>query len=312
MSNEVDRIRINVFPGVQNFPNFAAEHKAFFQRHGLAVEMTFTKSSNEQRNALATGACDIAHSAVDNALALVDAGVDTAVVVGLDHGFNKLIVRPEITSYGDLRGRIFGVDAVDTAFALLAYEIFRRKGLIKETDYKVQAVGATRFRLEALINGDVDFAMLNLPFNLLAQKAGLKLLDDPIDVVGPYQSTAGFVRRDWAAANRDRLTRYIAAYIEGLRWVTVPANRAEAIGLLADRMQLAPQMAEGCYQRVTDPSRGFARDAKIDGRGMDCVVKLRNEFSPKGGALRSTPQYVDETYYNAALVMLADAPLVTQ
>lgn len=312
MSREVERIRINVFPGVQNFPNFAAEHKAFFERHGLAVETTFTKSSDEQRNALATGACDIAHSAVDNAFALVDAGVETAVVVGLDHGFNKFVVRSDIASYGDLRGRVFGVDAVDTAFALLAYEILRRKGLVKDKDYKVQAVGATRFRLDALKSGDVDFAMLNLPFNLLAQEAGLKILDDPIDVVGPYQSTAGFVRRDWAAANRDRLTRYIAAYIEGLRWVTAPANRAEAVALLATRMQLTSRMAEACYERVTDPNRGFGRDAKIDQRGMDCVVKLRNEFSPRPGAPRSTAQYVDETYYNAALAMLANAPEVTQ
>jgi ABC-type nitrate/sulfonate/bicarbonate transport system substrate-binding protein len=304
----VDRIRINVFPGVQNLPNFAAEHKAFFKRRGLAVETTFTKSSEEQRSALTTGACDIAHSAVDNALALVDAGVDTAVVVGLDHGFNKIVVQPDIKSYDDLRGRIFGVDALDTAFALLTYEILRRNGLAKDKDYKVQTVGATRFRLDALKNGNVDFAVLNLPFNLLAQEAGLKILDDPIDVVGPYQSTAGFVRRDWAAAHRERLAAYIAAYIEGLRWATDPANRTEAIALLAERIQLSSRVAESCYELVTHPVSGFARDAKVDSRGMDCVVKLRNEFSPKaGGAMRSTAHYVDETYYNAALATLANA-----
>jgi len=304
----VDRIRINVFPGVQNLPNFAAEHKAFFERRGLAVETTFTKSSEEQRSAVTIGACDIAHSAVDNALALVDAGVDTAVVVGLDHGFNKIVVQPDIKSYDDLRGRIFGVDALDTAFALLTYEILRRNGLAKDKDYKVQTVGATRFRLDALKNGNVDFAVLNLPFNLLAQEAGLKILDDPFDVVGPYQSTAGFVRRDWAAAHREQLAAYIAAYIEGLRWATDPANRTEAIALLAERIQISSRVAESCYDRVTHPESGFARDAKVDSRGMDCVVKLRNEFSPKaGGAMRSTAHYVDETYYNTALATLTNA-----
>ena len=304
----MDRIRINVFPGVQNLPNFAAEHKAFFERRGLSVETTFTKSSEEQRSALTTGACDIAHSAADNALALVDAGIDTAVVVGLDHGFNKIVVQPDVKSYDDLRGRIFGVDAFDTAFALLTYEILRRNGLAKDKDYKVQTVGATRFRLDALKNGNIDFAVLNLPFNLLAQEAGLKILDDPIDVVGPYQSTAGFVRRDWAAAHRERLAAYIAAYIEGLRWATDPANRNEAIALLAERLQLSSRVTECCYDLVTHPASGFARDAKVDSRGMDCVVKLRNEFSPKaGGAMRSTAHYVDESYYNAALATLANA-----
>jgi len=131
---------------------------------------------------------------------------------------------------------------------------------------------------------------------------------DPIDVVGPYQSTAGFVRRDWAAAHREQLAAYIAAYIEGLRWATDPANRTEAIALLAERIQISSRVAESCYDRVTHPESGFARDAKVDSRGMDCVVKLRNEFSPKaGGAMRSTAHYVDETYYNTALATLTNA-----
>ena len=304
----MDRIRINVFPGVQNFPNFAAEHIGFFERRGLDIQTTFTKSSEEQRNAVATGGCDIAHSAVDNALALNDASIDTAVVVGLDHGFNKLVVRPEIKTFDDLRGKIFGVDAVDTAFALLTYEVLRQKGLARGKDYTVQAIGATRFRLEALQRGDIDFAVLNLPFNLLAQASGLGILGAPTDVSGPYQSTAGFARREWAATHRDILARYIAAYIEGLRWATDPANRSEAIALLARRMDLASDMAERCYDQVTDPASGFARDAKIDLRGMDCVVTLRNEFSPKpGGAMRARTQYVDESYYDEALAMLAAA-----
>ncbi len=306
MAIESTRIRLNVFLGVQNLPNFAAEHNAFFKTRGLTVETTFTKSSGEQRSALATGACDVAHSAVDNALALVDDNVDVAIVVGLDHGFNKLIVRPDVASYDDLRGRTFGVDATNTAFALLTYEILRRKGLHKDRDYKVQAIGATRFRLKALQRDAVDFAMLNLPFNLFAQEAGLKVLDDPVDVVGPYQSTGGFVRRDWAERNRDTLTRYVAAYIEGQRWVLNPANRPEVITLLQRRMELSLAIARSCYERVCDPVRGFARDAKIDSRGMEFVVKLRNEFSPKSVS-RLPEGYVDETFYNEALGHLASA-----
>ncbi len=305
MTDELTRVRIIVFPGVQNLPNFAADHNDFFKARGLAVETTFTKSSEEQRSGLANGAYEIAHSAIDNALAMVDAGVDVAIVVGLDHGFNKLIVRPDISSYEDLRGKVFGVDALDTAFALLTYEMLRRKGLERDKDYKVQKVGATRFRLDAVKQGQVDFVMLNLPFNLFAQEAGLKVLDDPIAAIGPYQSTGGFVRRDWAERNRDILGRYIAAYVEGLRWVTARANRGAVLDLLRDRMELSPPIAEQCYQRVTDATGGFARDARIDPRGMDTVLKLRDDFSPlPGGEPRPMARYVDETFYDEALANL--------
>jgi ABC-type nitrate/sulfonate/bicarbonate transport system substrate-binding protein len=306
MARPLNSLHINVFPGVQNLPNFAAEHNGFFDRHGLSVETTFTKSSEQQRSELASGVCSIAHSAVDNALAMADiAGIDVAIVVGLDHGFNKLIAQPDISSYEDLRGRVFGVDAPDTAFALLFYEILRRKGLRKDDDYKVEVVGATRFRLEALKQRRVDFAVLNLPFNLLAQEAGLRVLDDPIDVVGHYQSTGGFVRRDWADRERDTLVRYIAAYVEGLRWTQDPVNRNAVIELLRRRMELTSDIAERCYQRVCDQGNGFASDARIDRRGMDTVLRLRAGFS-KGLGAEPPPiaQYVDETFYDEALARI--------
>jgi ABC-type nitrate/sulfonate/bicarbonate transport system substrate-binding protein len=296
------RIRINVFPGVQNIPNFVAEQNGFFAAQGLEVETTFTKSSEEQRAALAGGICEIAHSAVDNALALIDAGVDAAIVLGLDRGFNKLVVRPEIASFEQLRGKRFAVDAPDTAFALLAYEVLRRKGLERERDYTVQKVGATGFRLKALQEGAADFAMLNLPFNLLAQAAGLRLLADPLDVVDSYQAVGGFVLRPWARDNADALSRYIKAYVEGLRWARQPANREAVITLLQKRFDLARALAEACYEQAQDPRRGFNPDAQIDMPGMACVINLRETFSPRpGNNRRKLEDYVDESFWREAV-----------
>jgi ABC-type nitrate/sulfonate/bicarbonate transport system substrate-binding protein len=303
MKAELKHVRIIVFPGVQNFPNFAAEENGFFEKRGLAVETTFTKSSQQQRGGLASGEYDIAHSAIDNAVAMADiAGEDVAIVVGLDHGFNKLIVQPGINSYEGLRGKTFGVDAIDTAFALVVYEILKRKGL-KQDDYKVQSIGATQFRLDALKEAKVDFAMLNLPFNLFAQQAGLKVLDDPLNVIGAYLSTGGFVKRAWAERNRDTLARYIAAYIEGLRWSMAPENRAASIELLKKRMGLESDIAEQCFRQISDPKTGFAKDAKIDLAGMENVLALRANYSGKAGKI-STDRYVDESFYDQALAAL--------
>jgi ABC-type nitrate/sulfonate/bicarbonate transport system substrate-binding protein len=305
MSRELSRVHIIVFPGVQNLPNFAAEANGFFERRGLAIETTFTKSSEQQRNGLARGEYDIAHSAVDNAVAMVEnAGENVAIVVGLDHGFNKLIVRPGIASYDDLRGKTLGVDAPDTAFALVVYEMLKRKGL-NRNDYKVQSVGATRFRLDALIAAKVDFAMLNLPFNLFAQRAGLAVLDNPMDVIGAYQSTGGFVKRTWAEQHRGVLVQYIAAYIEGLRWSMDPSNRSAVIELMKQRMDLAADIAEQCFQQISDPKSGFAHDAKLDLVGMANLLALRTDFSDKPSAATiSSDCYIDEAYYRDALAAL--------
>jgi ABC-type nitrate/sulfonate/bicarbonate transport system substrate-binding protein len=296
------KLKIVVFPGVQNLPNLAAETQGFFAKHGIAVETTFTKGSEQMRDGLARGDYDIAHGAVDNAVAMVEvAHDDVFIFMGLDQSFNKLVVRPEISTYEDLRGKIFGVDAPDTAFALIVYDILGRKGLSR-VDYKVLPIGATRFRLETLIEGKCDFAMLNLPFNVFAEQAGLRILDDPIKVIGPYQSVGGFTRRDWAARHRDVLVHYIAAYIEGLRWSLDPRNRPAASLLMQDKMQLDGKVAEKCLDEMLDRDSGFAVDATLNHDGMATLLALRARFT--NSAVMPVSRYVDETPYRAALDLL--------
>lgn len=298
-------LRVITFPGVQNLPSFAADANGFYERRGLAVETIFTQSSEQQRNGLAEGAYDIAHSAIDNAVSMVDAaGQDVVIVIGLDRGFNKLIAQPEIGSYEDLRGKTLGVDAPDTAFALIAYEMLRRKGL-KPGDYQVKPVGATRFRLQALKDRSIDVSMLNLPFNLFAQQAGLKVLDNPTEVIDEYQSAGGFVRRAWGEEHRDTLVSYLAAYIEGLRWAMRPENREGAIALLQARMELERVVAEESFNQIADPDRGFTRDARLSHPGMATVLKLRAGYT--GASIDASPaidSYIDERYYRAALAAL--------
>jgi ABC-type nitrate/sulfonate/bicarbonate transport system substrate-binding protein len=298
----MQNLKTIVFPGVHNLPNYAAEKFGFFEKRGLSVQTTFTKSSEEQRSGLAEGLYDIAHSAVDNAVAMVDSGMaDVCIFVGLDQSFNKIVVRPDISSYADLRGKVLGVDAPDTAFALIVYHILKQKGL-KPGDYTVKPIGATRFRIQALIDGTIDFAIMTLPFNLLAQRAGLTILDDPIALVAPYQSAGGFARSDWAAKNRDALVQYAAAYIEGVRWSFDPANRQTASRILQDEMKLDADIIDQCLSAMLDPVKGMDADAKLSEAGMKKMLALRAEFT--GTQAPPVSRYVDESYYRDAIAAL--------
>ncbi len=86
------------------------------------------------------------------------------------------------------------------------------------------------------------------------------------------------MRRDWAKANADTLVHYLQAYIEGLRWALDPANKTEAIKLLADGLKLPPDVAERTYAIATDPAEGLAKDARFDVAGFENVLALRASF----------------------------------
>lgn len=294
------QLTVIVFPGVQNLPMFAAQAKGLFAKRGLVVELKFTPNSDELRNGLAEGRYQIAHSAIDNAFALKDkANVDIAVVLGGDDSFNHLIVQPEINALADLKGRTVAVDAVNTAYAFQLYEMLRQKGLEKG-DYVVKPVGGTGARLDAMVNDKtMAAAMMNPPFSIRAEKAGLKSIDTAAAALGAYQGSSAFVLRGWAAANADALSKYLQAYVEGLRWMLRPENKTEAVGLLVERLKLPQDVAAQAFDATL---KGFNPEGALNMEGVRNVLKLRAQF--EGGTPSAPETYIDLSYYRNALAGL--------
>jgi ABC-type nitrate/sulfonate/bicarbonate transport system substrate-binding protein len=297
---EDTKLIVIVFPGVQNLPMFAAQAKGFYAKRGLNVELKFTPNSEELRNGLAEGRYQIAHSAVDNAFALKDkANVDIAVVIGGDNSLNHLMVQPEITSLADIKGKTVAVDAVNTAYAFQVYEMLKQKGLNKG-DYEVKSVGATGFRLDAMIKDKaMAAAIMNPPFSVRGEKAGLKDMGTAAAALGAYQGTSAYVLRAWGQANSDALVKYLQAYVEGWRWCFDPKNKAAAIALLVERLKLPEDVATSTFEST---KADFDREGMINLDGIKNVLKLRAQF--EGGQPAAPEKYLDLSYYNKALAGL--------
>src|SRR5580692_463383 len=292
-----------IFPGVQDLPFFVAIEKGFFGEQGLDVRITLTGSSTELRDGLAAGKYQIAHTAADNAVAMVELQhAETVIVMGGDNSFNHLFATPEIKSYQDMRGKTLVVDAPNTAFALVAYQMLAEHG-VKRGEYTVSLEGGTPVkRLAAMADSGIAQAgMLNLPYSVLAPGRGLHDLGSLTSAIGQYQGTTGFVMRPWVDAHRDTLVRYIVAYIQAVRWIKTPAHKAEAVAMLVDHLKLAPEVAGQCYDIVADPTTGFARDAEVDLKGFENVLKLRAVVEGAwGGKPPAAAGYFDLSFYDQA------------
>jgi ABC-type nitrate/sulfonate/bicarbonate transport system substrate-binding protein len=306
MANEPTKLRVNVFAGVQNLAIFVGQAKGVFARHGLEVELQFTPNSPAQREGLAKGSFEIAHAGVDNSVALSETGADPVIVMGGDSGMQELFAQPEVQSVADLKGRIIAVDAPNTSYAIVARKILRKAGLQEERDYTFKATGGTSQRL-GFMKQDKDNAatLLFPPFSIQAARDGFRSLGTAVSHIGPYQGTGCYVLRSWASANAGVLERYIAAYVESLRWALDPANRAEAAALLAERLKVARDVAEAAYDRAADPVNGLAPDARFNMEGFRNQMALRAEFLGTWGGKPPEPdRYIDLTYYQRAVAML--------
>ncbi len=248
-ADELAPLSVNVFPNAKALPLYAGLAKGIFAAHGLALELQLTKNSRSQREGLAAGRFDIAQAALDNAVAMIEvAGQDVVILSGGDSGMNEFFVQPEIGSFADLKGKTIVVDAPDTAYALQAKKILLKRGLHDGADYTVKPVGAGVYRFKALVEDKSNAGgILNLPFTVEAAERGLKSLGRTIDLLGPYQAAGAFAMRGWAREHAPVVERYLAAYVQSLRFVRDPANQAETLALLRDKLKLSETTAARTY-----------------------------------------------------------------
>jgi ABC-type nitrate/sulfonate/bicarbonate transport system substrate-binding protein len=300
------KLKVIMFQGVGGIPVYVAQHKGFFAKRGLEVEVTITPNSNFQRTSLAEGKFDIAPSGADNAVYMVDSGAaDAVIVAGGDNSINQLVVQPTIHDYADIRGKAVVVDAVNTAYAFQLYKMLALKG-VTQGSYTVLSKGGTPQRLAAMkADPNAAAAMMSPPLSVAAAKQGFHSLGSVADVLGPYQGNSVVVLRSWAKAHGAALVDYLAAIIAADRWAFDPANRAELAAIMLKRVKVDPATMAASLDAAVGPKGGFDRDARLDRAGFEEVLKLRAEFAGPPGAKPPSPdKYIDLSYYQKALAAL--------
>ncbi len=279
----------------------AAQRLGFFTREGLSVEYGLTRGSAEQIRQLLAGEWDLAHTAVDNVLAYVDAeDADLFVFLVLQLGLGqKLMVRPGLTSYEQLRGQDLGVDALTTGYAFVLRKMLALNGL-RDGDYRLVPVGATSLRATALARGDIAGTLLASPHDDEALLAGCHVLDPAARYFPVYPSVTGAATRRWAAEHRAELEAYVRALFAGERWAADPGNRSEAIAMLSEDRGLDRARATAQVEmEARDRARSVPLLAEVR-ESIRVVGELRREMTGQADQPVSLDRYLDSSYMLAA------------
>lgn len=292
-------LKVSLFPNAKALPLWACVEADLAQRHGLALELNETGSSEEQRQALATGHVHIVQSAVDNAVEMIASGNDVVIFMGGEGGMNDLVAQRGVRSIDDLRGKTLAVDSPHTAYALLVRDLLSAKGLLLGRDYEFRAVGNGGRRLKAMVqDATLAAAILNPPFTAMALDAGMHVLASMDEVSGPYQAGGGFALRGWLNDNPDLVIGYVRSYLDGLSWMR--SNRPAAIDMLANRLSIPRAIATATLQKLCNPASGFEPSAKFSHEGFVNVLRIRARANG-GGQPMTCERCVDETLYDRAV-----------
>jgi ABC-type nitrate/sulfonate/bicarbonate transport system substrate-binding protein len=306
-----DTVNVIVFPGGFNLPIWAAQQQEFFARRGLDVKLHLTTSSVEQLTGLIEGKWEIGLTGFDNVVAYqegqgetkIEREPDLFVFMGGDDAFLRLVVQRDIRSYSELKGKTLTVDAMTTGFAFVLRKMLAING-IAERDVNFERAGGVMQRWEALKAGKHAGTLLLTPFDLLAEKVGLRVLQKASDVFSHYQGIVGTTRRSWARDNARVLQNFIRAHLDALAWLFAPANRRAAELILVDKVpNMTPELAAGTCDIFLAKRGGFEQEARIDVEGIKQVLDLRSEFGEPKKKFTNSRKYVDLSFFEAARAM---------
>jgi ABC-type nitrate/sulfonate/bicarbonate transport system substrate-binding protein len=302
-------LEVIAFGGGGNWPVWTAQEKGLFAKNGVAVNLSFTPNSVEQIRNLMSGKYDFGTTAYDNVVAYQEGQGETELPTQPDlfafmggyAGSLRFVTSPDVKTYAALKGKTVGVDAATTGFAFILYKLAAMNGL-SMADYKVEKLGGTPARVQALMEGRIAGTMISSPSEILPESRGFTRLGDTTATFGPYQASVGIARRAWAEKHGDDLVAFIRAYVAAMDWLQDPANKEEAIAIYLKHIPSAPRpAAQKAYDTMFAAKEGFQKKAKLDLDGCRTVLKLRSEFAKPQKNLTDPLKYVDESYYARAV-----------
>ncbi len=304
-----DPLRVIVFPGGFNWPIWAAMEQGYFAEEGVEVELTPTKGSAFQMQALIEGRFDIAMTAMDNVIAYQegqgavkpDKPVNLAAIMGADNGFLSLISACEIDSIAGLKGQKVAVDAMTTGYAFVLFEMLAREGLWPD-GVEVQSFGGVSNRFKTLLAGEHQGTLMITPFDIMSVNRGYNQIATALDTVGAYQGVVAAVQRDWAVEHRRQLVAYIRGYLKGVNWLYHAQNRGKAVQVLLKNVpQMDESLASKSYEILLHPETGFFKNAAIDRSGVEEVLRLRRTYGSQKARLQRVDAYIDTSFHQEAI-----------
>jgi NitT/TauT family transport system substrate-binding protein len=211
------------------FPVKVAVEKGFFRNEGLDPQL-IQMNGNVATVALANGHIDFSLniSPVLNG-AIQGLGLKLVGVLNTRPLFS-LVVRPEIQSATDLKGKVFAVSSFGNTQAILTEKHLHQLGL-KKGEYQLLAMGATPSRIAAIEKNIVQGSLMPLPANVQMENRGYRILGNTAEIVTHPIAGLG-VHEDKIKKDPETIKKTLRACLRSLQ--LLQSNPKETLKILID------------------------------------------------------------------------------
>ncbi len=263
--------------GLSALPMYVMDQRGLATEEGLAVEIVQLRGG-ASLPALLNGELDYNGGWGANSDGIAQGAPIKLLAFAVDRPMHWVVVRPEIASLADLRGKRVAVGRVGGTDGVILSAALASVGL-QETDVEQIVGGDDPVRLKLLLAGQVDGTTLVPPGLVEAQHQGMRLVVAGADLV-PMPTFVLAATERKLAERPDQAVRLLRAFVRALRLI-----HAEGDGLapvVADALDYDVPTAAEALRLVLD---AYSQDGTLPQAELDQVL-AQEHLDPSAVDLR--------------------------
>lgn len=216
---------------------WVAEEKGLFRKHGLDAEVIIIGGgASRVVSSLLAGEIQFSVGGGDAVIRAPLRGGDTVLAASpLKTGLQRLMVRPDIKTPGELKGKKVGITRFGSA-SHWVLQLFLRKWGMRAEDIQIVQLGSSPAMLASLEKGGIDGAVFTIPTFFVAEDRGYRTLADPIEMDIYYLQNSVDTTKSYLRNHHDVAVRFIKGICEGIAYFE--KNRKESIAVLQKKLRI--------------------------------------------------------------------------
>jgi NitT/TauT family transport system substrate-binding protein len=216
---------------------WVAEEKGLFKKQGIDPEVIIIGGgASRVVSSLIAGDIQFSVGGGDAVIRSSLKGADTVLVASpMKTGLQRLMVRPEIRSPADLKGKKVGITRFGSA-SHWVLQLFLRKWGMRTDDIQIVQIGSSPAMLVSLEKGGIDGAVFTIPTFFVAEERGYRILADPADMDIYYLQNSVDTTKTFLRNRRDLAVRFVKGLCEGIAYFK--KHRKESLQVLQKKLRI--------------------------------------------------------------------------
>ncbi len=270
------------------FPVWMAESGGFYKKEGLKVGVITMEGGTRGLQVLVSGKIQAMHVGLGPVIEANRQGADLRLTSSTSNTIPFTIFSsPTVKTAAELKGGKVGVSTFGSESDIAVTLALKQLGLTRK-DVTIVQMGGTSQRLAALLAGQVQAVPLLEPASATARQRGLNPLVDLAAAKVPWVFDGVVVKRSQLESQRELLTRFLKAYIEGA-YLTL-GDEKKAREIIAQKFRINdPKVIDATYN---DFKRLMPLDAEPSRAGAENVIEQLQAIGIAVGS-KNVDDYID-------------------